>query len=352
MILIANPLYDVVFKYLLEDNESARILLSAILGEEILELELRPQEQVLERQDRSLTVMRLDFSAKVKTGPDTFKLVILEIQKAKLVTDIMRFRRYLGKQYGNQNNIVKSSKGEVKALPIVCIYFLAYELEDLSPPVIKVKRRYDDVRTGAALVHQHPFIESLTHDAYIVQVSKLQEPYQSELEKLLAIFDQHNKAGQGREVRLDEEAYPRPFRRLRERLLRAIAEEPLRNQMDIEDDVLAELAELERQVEERDQRLEEATTALQAKDQKLEETTQALQARDQKLEETTTVLVQTAQALQAKDQKLEETTQALQARDQELEEKNRALEQQVQQLANLTRMVEELQRATFPKSST
>ena len=122
MILIANPLYDVVFKYLLEDHESAVILLSNILGEEIIHLELRPQEQVVEVAERSLTVFRLDFSARIKTGPDTSKLVILEIQKAKLVTDIMRFRRYLGKQYLNKDNVFRTSARELQALPIVSIY--------------------------------------------------------------------------------------------------------------------------------------------------------------------------------------------------------------------------------------
>lgn len=171
-----------------------------------------------------------------------------------------------------------------------------------SIEVIKVKRRYEDVRTQAPITTRHPFIESPTHDATIVQVSKLQEPYQSEVEKLLAIFDQHHKAGFGREVRLDDETYPQPFRRVKERLLRAIADEPLRNQMDIEDDVLAALAENERELEE----------------------------QDKKLEETTTALVQTVQALQAKD---------------------RALEQQGQQLAALTLMVEELQRAIHSSAS-
>jgi hypothetical protein len=32
MILIANPIYDVVFKYLLEDIDIAKELLSTILG--------------------------------------------------------------------------------------------------------------------------------------------------------------------------------------------------------------------------------------------------------------------------------------------------------------------------------
>ena len=35
---VANPIYDVAFKYLLEDSKVAKLLLSAIIGEEILEL--------------------------------------------------------------------------------------------------------------------------------------------------------------------------------------------------------------------------------------------------------------------------------------------------------------------------
>ncbi len=41
---IANPIYDVVFKYLMEDNSLAKLIISTIIKEEILELTLRPQE--------------------------------------------------------------------------------------------------------------------------------------------------------------------------------------------------------------------------------------------------------------------------------------------------------------------
>ncbi|CAK0743525.1 hypothetical protein CCP4SC76_1380005 [Gammaproteobacteria bacterium] len=40
---IANPIYDVVFKYLMEDNALAKLLLSTILQTEITELVFRPQ---------------------------------------------------------------------------------------------------------------------------------------------------------------------------------------------------------------------------------------------------------------------------------------------------------------------
>ena len=42
--LLANPIYDVVYKYLMEDTEIARRLLSKITGEEIIEISVQPQE--------------------------------------------------------------------------------------------------------------------------------------------------------------------------------------------------------------------------------------------------------------------------------------------------------------------
>ena len=46
---IANPIYDVVFKYLMEDNAIAKLVISSIIGEEIIELEPKPQERTREK---------------------------------------------------------------------------------------------------------------------------------------------------------------------------------------------------------------------------------------------------------------------------------------------------------------
>ncbi|MCS7029542.1 MAG: hypothetical protein NZ519_12335, partial [Bacteroidia bacterium] len=62
MIKIANPAYDVVFKYLMEDNKIAKLLLSDLLQEEIIDLEVRPQEYIMDVI--SMTVYRIDFNAK------------------------------------------------------------------------------------------------------------------------------------------------------------------------------------------------------------------------------------------------------------------------------------------------
>ncbi|MDR3199490.1 MAG: hypothetical protein LBU34_16595, partial [Planctomycetaceae bacterium] len=44
---IANPIYDVVFKFMLEDEEVAKSFLSAIIEEEVLELRFATKERTL-----------------------------------------------------------------------------------------------------------------------------------------------------------------------------------------------------------------------------------------------------------------------------------------------------------------
>jgi len=239
---IANPIYDVVFKYLMEDSKIARLLISTIIGEKILSLDFLPQESVLETS-RSLTVYRLDFSAKIET-PDGHKNVLIEIQKAKFATDIMRFRKYLGEQYQKKENIYTATVAgkETKiAMPILSIYFLGHKLEHIEAPLIKVNRRYYDAATGVEIKEKEQFIESLTHDSFVIQIPHLRKKYQTEVEQLLSVFDQSNATSDHHILNVKEEDFPSKYRPLIRRLQRAIAEPEVRKTMDLEDEILEEL---------------------------------------------------------------------------------------------------------------
>jgi hypothetical protein len=52
MTIIANPIYDAVFKFLMEDKKVAKILLSALLKKEIIDLEMRRHEYTSMEQTR------------------------------------------------------------------------------------------------------------------------------------------------------------------------------------------------------------------------------------------------------------------------------------------------------------
>src|SRR3989339_639009 len=128
--IIANPIYDVVFKRLMEDKRIAKFFIETLLDEEIIEVQVKPQEftfykdleQLKESGDfekikdqiaglLGLSVYRLDFIATIKTGNNEYKKVLIEIQKAKNPIDLMRFRNYLGAQYKKEDEI-ETEKGK------------------------------------------------------------------------------------------------------------------------------------------------------------------------------------------------------------------------------------------------
>ena len=305
---IANPIYDVVFKYLMEDRESAVLLLSELIGEEIAELEFHPQEKTAEitGRDRCLTVYRLDFAAKIRLKQGGYRQVVIEIQKAKFSTDIMRFRRYLGEQYRSGENIYRDEHGAKKALPIISVYFLGHRLKSTDSAVIQVKREYYDGISGERLKDQDEFIESLTHDSVVVQIPGLKQPYRSGLEELLGIFDQHRKVTD-HILEIDEADYPEKYRRVIRRLLRAAADRKVMDTMDVEDDVLEELETLERTIKKKERTIEEKDKAIGEKDKTIEEKDKTIEEKDKTIEKKEKELEEQNRIIAELKKKLEES---------------------------------------------
>ncbi|MBF0120194.1 MAG: hypothetical protein HQK79_15270 [Desulfobacterales bacterium] len=284
---IANPIYDVVFKYLMEDNKVAKLFLSTIIGKKIERLSFKPQERVVNPQQRSFTVYRLDFSAKIKTKEGD-KLVIIEIQKAKFATDIMRFRKYLGDQYQNKDNtytVIKNKERIKQGLPIISIYFLGHKLKRITNSVIRVERKYYDNITGEEIKSKEDFIESLTHDSYIIQIPTLTEKKRTELEILLSVFDQSNRTENSHIMNVKEEDFPEKYRDIIRRLQRAVAEQEIRDTMDIEDEILEELEDKERYIFKQREIIEKKDEALKEKDGLLKAKDEALKEKDMIIEE-------------------------------------------------------------------
>ena len=291
---IANPIYDVVFKYLLDDQKVARLVLSALLGMEVLELQFRPTEvqHELPRPDGTdLLVLRMDFAATVRLVDGSRKLVLIEIQKARSASDVQRFRRYLGTSYANPEHVYQDADGKEQALPIVTIYFLGEGLDCVDVPVLRINRHYLDVATGEEVPVLDPFVEALTHDAIVVQMNRLKNRRRTDLERLLEVFDQGLAARSDPHV-LDilEENFPDHYRDVLRRLLRAGAEPDLRGKMDVEDDLLADLqeqaretADLRQTVAEKDQKLEESHRELEASHREVEASHRVIAEMDRRI---------------------------------------------------------------------
>jgi len=186
--VIANPIYDVVFKRMMENERVAKFFIGTLLGKTIESVEVKPQEFTYTDELAGLAVFRLDFIATIKTETGELKKVLIEIQKAKNQIDLMRFRKYLAEQY-KKEDIVNNKK---LILPITTIYILAFKLPEIETACIKVERNYKDLVNQKIITQKSDFVEKLTHDSYIVQVDRITNNYSTKLDKLLSIFEQQH----------------------------------------------------------------------------------------------------------------------------------------------------------------
>ncbi len=190
--IIANPIYDVVFKRLMQNTRIARFFIETLTEETIEEVELKPQEFVYTDEQKVLAVSRYDFIATIKTNNGEHKKVLIEIQKAKNAIDLMRFRNYLGEQYKKEDEIHTEYGKQKKPLPIIDMYLLGFDLPGIESAALKVARNYTDLLTHKIIPQKSDFIEHLSHDCYIVQMSKIQVRVRTRLEELLSVFEQSN----------------------------------------------------------------------------------------------------------------------------------------------------------------
>ena len=268
--LIANPIYDVVFKYLMEDAKIAKIVLSSIIGQPIEKISFLPQEFISDidkektgkirkssktgRENKNgLTVYRLDFSAQIKTA-EGLKQVIIELQKAKFPTDIIRFRQYLGQQFADKKNIItqKIDKRLRKVgIPIISIYFLGHKLDHTTASAIKISRQYQDLITNEIIETKESFIESLTLDSYVIQIPYLTDQRRSELEILLSVFDQRKVADNEHHIlNVNEQDFPDKYRAIIRKLQEATQSPEIKKKMQLEDGIIEELEDNYREIEE------------------------------------------------------------------------------------------------------
>jgi hypothetical protein len=277
LIQIANPLYDVVFKGLMQDLDAAKTLISSILEMKVLDLELKPQEYNSEID--LFSIYRVDFKAKVELEDGSDLIVLIELQKIKFFNQTFRFRRYIGNQYANKDNM----KGN-DAIPIITIYILGHHLQVHDDvPIIRVKRQYLVHGSEDVLKEKEPFIEGISHDAIVIQIPaiKKKKGKKTDLEKVLSVFD----VAMMRFVEFEESEFPLSYYSILKRLIYISKDVETQRQMDVEDDFLDELRIREESHEELQMKLEEKNKLLKEEKKRVEEKDKLLEAEKKRVEE-------------------------------------------------------------------
>ena len=279
-IYIANPLYDVVFKYLMEDERIAKTIFSALLQKQVVAVKMRRHEYSNISRD-TISMFRVDFAATVKEDNGEERLILIELQKTWLETETLRFRQYLAVQYNNKENMREDTDGKY-ALPTVAVYLLGHRIGQINNSVVYAKHKiYDYDGNEVSLDKPDPFVESLQHDSIIVQIPLLHGRVNNRLEKVLSVFDQTMIYPQDQHVlELDDQTYAddADMTYILHRLVSAAATPDIRNRMNAEDEFFKALEDRDTEIMQSKKLLQEKEVAIQKQEATIQQKNATIRA--------------------------------------------------------------------------
>ena len=325
---IANPIYDSVFKYLVEDERIARTLISALLKREVVRVKVRPHEYANTNRD-NISMFRIDFAATVVDESGKEKLVLIELQKTWLNTETLRFRQYLGAQYANKDNIVRTDNPKGYAIPMITVYLLGHRVGEIEEPVLYVSHHSYDYDGNVVTVGMpDPFVESLVHDSIIVQIPLLRGQVNNRLEKVLSVFDQTRRDEYDSQVLdIEESEYEddADMMYILRRLTAAAASARMRLDMDVEDEYYSAIEDRDTALMERERALQERELAIKERDKQLQQKSQEILQKDSQLQQQSQEILQKDSQLEQKSQEILQMDSQLQQQSKEILQKDAAL---------------------------
>ncbi len=297
-IVIPNPIYDVVFKYLMEDNQSAKIILSTLINENIKKLTFAPVSHSEKIQDptneKMIKLFHLDFTAVIEKSDGKEELIMIELQKANNAmielqkannaSDIFRFKRYISAnfQQKQEEEVINPRTKEVekiyKPIRLIPIFILNFRIEnEINDLIIKTSRDKIGIFKGIILQKENEFIDNLSYDIWVVQLPNLNkieekdyrgDEYKTKLYQLLKLFDQDAQTKTDRHrLMIIKKLFPEFLERVINRLKSADADNPdLEEQMNVEDEYLTELMKKYNEISYFKQKLDEERKLSKEKD--------------------------------------------------------------------------------------
>ncbi len=347
-IIIPNPIYDVVFKYLMEDTESATIVISTLINQKIKNLKLEPithaekksKTEISEIQDpktkEDIRLFHLDFTATVELPNGDEEIIMIELQKASLPDDIMRFKRYISKNFQRKIEVERANptSGELerveKPVKLIPIFILNFRIEkEVNDLLIQTSKTINGVFKNKS-INGNYFIEHLTYDVWIVQLPNIQfikeedyagDEYKEKLFSLLKLFDQKSKVkGNEHRLRLIRRFFPGFLDRVIKRLQAAsINNQELEEQMQVEDDYLKILIKRDNTISFLEMKLEQKEKEVIESKQVISEKEQVISEKEQVISEKEQVIYEREQVISEKEQVISEKEHVISEREQELE---------------------------------
>ena len=224
-VYIANSLYDVVFKHLMEDELNAKTVLSAVLQRDICNLKIY-QKGYRNIKSGSISMFKMSFVANIKVNENKSELTNIKLYKTWVDTDNLQHRQHIALPYYMKEE--NSEFGKDETIPTISIYLLAHRVDDIAEPLAYTSPNH--------LIIQMPLI------------SKNANSYQN---KVLSIFDQSNACKEDKHIlKVDYLQYDgdHDMEHMITTLLSDATNPEMRNQMNLEDEFISLLETKDTQI--------------------------------------------------------------------------------------------------------
>ena len=230
MTIIANPIYDCVFNYLLTDNAIAKYFLATLTGLDITEVKKLDIPRVSSKAWQ-LSSYRMYFMAVVRhVVPNQEQRIVIGLYKTWLCQENCSVRQYAGDEYLDMMKAGFPEDFDGDKLPVIAIYILAHKWQRSQEPVIYSYRRLNGLPEG------------IIPDRLIVQLPFLKEKGDNQLERMLSVFCQECcRMENGHLLQMRDEEVTDNVRLLVNRLVLAAASPGIRREMQVEDEILSEI---------------------------------------------------------------------------------------------------------------
>ena len=291
---VVNPIYDTVFKYIMQDEKVAKVLIGNILKTKVVSIQMNNNEYAAMLPDGN-TVFKLDFSATILDRNGKHQLVHIEVQKALEEGEIMRFRHYLGAIYMDATKKYQETITNPKTnktitvehpLPIHTIYILGHQLGDgLSESVMHGENIFKDQDGNIIQIPtNNDYINGLTHTVTFVVAPLTKKNVKTHLDRLLSIFSECEPNKE--EIEIDEYFDDSDdYRTLMKALQKASVDQQLRGNLELEQyewgkqvKIMKQNAEMREQISQQQEQLSQKDAQLSQKDAQLSAAIIALSA--------------------------------------------------------------------------
>jgi hypothetical protein len=184
--IIANPIYNAVFKRLMRNERIAKYFFSVLFGEKITEINLDPNRPIPEKI--IYDTFRIDFWGKIQTDENKDRKLFIEVLKTedenKFIKSDYLYEKYTRTEMLNGSEVIT---------PMATVYIIGFEIKKIETPCLALTTEFRDEILGEKIVLS--LREPFGHTTFVIQTKKINDDdCKNPLDELLSIFKQDHFA--------------------------------------------------------------------------------------------------------------------------------------------------------------